>query len=126
MSLGQAITQFFGTPAGTAVVALFLLAGLDFLLGAFAAVRDNVFTWDALAAWVRKNVAGRVLPITAVLVVAHLAGGLSIETSSDLLSPGTVLTTIGLGMAATYVLEVIASVRESLTAKPDTRSIPTD
>lgn len=124
MSLGQAITTFFGTPGGTAIVALFLLAALDFLLGVLAAIRDDVFEFGALAAWVRKHIAGRVLPITAVLVIGHLAGGLSIETTSDILSPGTVLTTLGLGMAGAYVLETIASIRASLT--DGTAKVPQD
>lgn len=125
MSLGQAITSFFDTPGGTAVVALFALAALDFALGVLAALRDGTFRWDALAAWVRKHVAGRVLPIAAVLVVGHLAGGLSIESAQDVLSPGTVLTGIGLAAATAYVLETVASVRDSLT--PDAgRTVPQD
>lgn len=125
MSLGAAITEFFGTPAGAAIVALFALAALDFALGAFAAFRDDVFTLDALSVWVRKHIAGRVLPITAVLIVGHMTGGLSFE-GGEVVSPGTVLTALGLGMAATYVLETVASIRESLTAKPGTREVPNE
>lgn len=125
MSLGQAITDFFGTPAGAAIVALFALAALGFAVGVLGAIRDDVFTWDALAAWIRKTIAGRVLPTTAVLLVGHLVGGLSFE-GGEIVSPGTVLTTIGLGMAASYVLEEIASIRESLTPKPGVRSVPED
>jgi small basic protein len=124
MSLGQAITQFFGSPGGTAILLLFALAALDFVLGTLRAISDNVFQLDSLAAWVRKHIAGRVLPITAVLVIAHLAGGLSIDTAADILAPGTILTTIGLGMAGSYVLETIASVRESLVA--GTATVPQD
>ncbi len=126
MSLGQAITSFFSTPGGTAVVVLFLLAVLDFLLGTFAAIRDNVFQLDAIGAWIRKHLAGRVLPITVVLVVGHLAGGLSVETTADIITPGTILTGIGVGAAAVYVAEVIGSLRESLTPKADTRAVPQD
>jgi hypothetical protein len=119
VTIVAAIQQFFDTPAGTAVVILFALAVLDFALGTFAAIRDNVFQLDAVGAWLRKHIAGRVLPTTAVLLVGHMTGGLNIDDgAAGILSPGTVLTTIGLGMAATYVLEVIGSVRESLTAKP--------
>jgi hypothetical protein len=83
-----------------------------------------VFQLDAVGAWLRKHIAGRVLPTTAVLLVGHMTGGLNIDDgAAGILSPGTVLTTIGLGMAATYVLEVIGSVRESLVPKPAERVI---
>jgi hypothetical protein len=123
MNLTTIVQQFFATPAGVAVVALFALAVLDFALGTFAAIRDDVFQLDALGAWLRKHVAGRVLPTTAVLLVGHMLGGLEFASAQDLVSPGTILTTIGLGMAGTYVLEVIGSVRESLVPKPAERVI---
>lgn len=126
MSLGQTISSFFETPGGTAVVALFALAALDFALGVLAALRDGTFQVGSLAAWVRKHIAGRVLPITAVLVVGHLAGGLSIDSAEDLLSPGTILTGIGIAAATAYILETIGSVRDSLTPKPGTRDVPQD
>lgn len=126
MSLGQAITQFFETPGGTAIVALFLLAALKFVVGTLAAIRDDVFTADAIGAWLRKDVAGRVLPVFAVMVTAHLAGGLSIGGGEDIITPGNALTILGLGMAATYVTGALASIRESLEPKPGTRSVPED
>lgn len=119
MTLGTAIRDFFATPAGTGVVLLFALATLDFLLGTFAAVRDGTFQLDSLAAWIRKHIAGRVLPVTAVLVIGHLLGGMTLGQPSDVLSPGTILTTVGLAAAGVYVLEIIGSVRESLTPKPE-------
>lgn len=119
MTLINVVREFFATPAGTGVVLLFALATLDFLMGTFAAARDGVFQLDAIGAWIRKHIAGRVLPVAAVLVIGHMLGGLTLGAGIDaLLSPGTVLTTIGLGAAGVYVLEVIGSVRESLTPKP--------
>jgi hypothetical protein len=126
MTLINVIREFFGTPAGTGVVLVFGLAVLEWLLGTFAAIRDGVFRLDSIGAWIRKHLAGRVLPLTTVLVLGHMLGGLAIEGAADLLSPGTVLTTIGLGAAGVYILEVIGSVRESLTPRPDTRDVPTD
>jgi hypothetical protein len=126
MNLGQAITSFFDTPAGTAIVLLFALATLDFALGTFAAFRDNVFQLDSVAAWLRKHIAGRVLPITAVLLTGHLAGGLSFEEDGigAIIDPGTVLTGIGLTMAAAYIAETVGSLRTSLI--PGTASVPVD
>jgi hypothetical protein len=126
MTLITVVREFFATPAGAAVVALLALAVLDFALGVFAAIRDDMFRLDAIAAWLRKHVAGRVLPTSAVLLIGHMTGGLSLQGGADLLSPGTILTTIGLGMAGTYVLEVIGSVRESLVARPDEQETFTD
>jgi hypothetical protein len=126
MTIVQVIRDFFDTPAGTAVLILFAIAVLKFLMGTFAAIRDDVFELQAVSAWVRKDLAGRVLPIAAVLVFAHMTGGMSIDNGSDLLSPGTILTTIGIGASAVYVLEVIGSIRESFVPKPLTRNVPTD
>jgi hypothetical protein len=126
MNLGTAVTTFFNTPAGTAIVLLFALATLDFVLGTLAALRDNVFDLTAVAAWLRKHIAGRVLPITAVLLTGHLAGGLSFEQDGigALIDPGTVLTGIGLTMAGAYIAETVASIRDSLT--PGTATVPVD
>jgi hypothetical protein len=126
MSLPDVIQQFFDTPAGTAVLLLFGMAVLDFLLGVFAAWRDDVFETKAVGAWIRKHIAGRVLPISAVLLMGHIVGGAAIDDGSDLLAPGTILMTIGIGASAIYVLECIGSIRESLQPKPGTRAVPTE
>lgn len=131
MSLYVAIRQFFDAPAGQAVVALLALAFLDFLLGAFAAFRDGTFRLDAVAAWVRKHIAGRVLPIATVLILGHILGGVSVEGASA--QPiGVIVSAIGLAAAAVYVLEIVGSIRESLTPKgpldnvDEVRRTPTD
>jgi hypothetical protein len=128
MNIGTAVQTFFNSPAGTAIVLLFALATLDFVLGTLAAIRDKVFQMEAVAAWLRKHIAGRVLPITAVLLTGHLAGGLAFEDDgfSAIIDPGTVLTGIGLTMAAAYIAETVASLRDSLTPKPLTRAVPED
>jgi hypothetical protein len=121
------LTEFFDQPTGQAVLAVGLLAVADFALGVFAAVRDNVFTWDAIAAWLRKTLTGRVLPIFGVLLVGYAVGGMTFADGiGGIVSPGTIITGIGLAAAASYVLEVIASMRESLVPKPATRAIPED
>jgi hypothetical protein len=71
------IDAFFATPVGQAVVVIALLATLDFFIGVFAAIRDDVFTFDAIAAWVRKTLLGRIAPIFGTLVVGYVAGGLA-------------------------------------------------
>ena len=121
------LTEFFDAPAGQAVIAVALLAVADFALGVFAALRDDVFSMDAVAAWLRRNLAGRVAPIFGTLLVGHMVGGLALDDgASSILSPGVLITGIGLTAAVAYVLEVIASMRESLVNKPATRSVPTE
>ncbi len=134
MTITAVVRQFFESPAGNAILVVFGLSVLKFALGAFAAVRDNVFRLDVVAAWVRKDVAGRVLPIIAVLLVGHMTGGLDFEDGlAGLVSAGTILTGIGIGAAAIYVLEIVGSIRESLTPKPavdiresNVREVPQD
>jgi hypothetical protein len=121
------IDAFFATPVGQAVVVIALLAVLDFGLGVFAAIRDDVFTFDALAAWVRKTLLGRIAPIFGTLIVGYVAGGLSLDDGvSGVLTPGTIITGIGLVAGTAYVLEVIASIRESFVPKPGVRDVPVE
>jgi hypothetical protein len=126
MTIVQVAREFFASPAGTAALLLFGMATLKFALGTFAAIRDDVFELSAVGAWLRKDLAGRVLPITAILMFGHMVGGAAIEDGSDILAPGVILMTIGLGASAVYVLEVIGSIRESFVPKPLTRNVPTD
>ena len=121
------LKEFFDTPAGQAVIAVALLAVADFAFGVFAAVRDNVFTWDALAAWLRKTLVGRVMPIFGVLLIGHMLGGLTLDDgAASLVTPGVIITGIGLVAGTAYVLEVIGSMRESFQPKPATREVPPD
>lgn len=119
------LDQFFATPVGQAVVVIALLATLDFFIGIFAAIRDDVFTFDAIAAWVRKTLLGRIAPIFGTLIVGYVAGGLELDDGvNGILTPGTIITGIGLVAGTAYVLEVIASIRESFVPKPGARDVP--
>ena len=121
------IDAFFATPVGQAVVVIGLLAVLDFAIGVFAAIRDDVFSWDVLAAWVRKTLLGRVAPIFGTLLVGYVAGGLTLDDGAQgILTPGTIITGIGLVAGTAYVLEVIASIRESFVPKPGVRDVPVE
>lgn len=68
------LTAFLADPAGIALKALLVAAFLDFVTGTFAAVRDGSFTFMAIAAWLRKHLAGRVGPLAVLLVVLYLSG----------------------------------------------------
>ena len=64
------IEQFLASTAGLAVKGALVAAFLDFAFGVFAAVRDGTFAVDALAAFLRKHLVGRVLPLTVLAVVS--------------------------------------------------------
>jgi type IV secretory pathway VirB2 component (pilin) len=126
MDITQAIDQFMHSPAGQAVLLMALLAVLDFALGTFRAIQNGTFQLDALAAWLRKHIAGRVLPTFAVLIVGHIAGGLTVDDGvAGILSPGTILTGIGIAMATAYILETIGSLRATLDSSAGD-TVPTD
>jgi hypothetical protein len=118
--------EFLDSQAGLALKGLLIVAFLDFATGAFAALRDGTFALDAIAAFVRKHILGRVAPIGLGLVVGYYGG----ET-------GQLFMVGSLAAAAAYVAESAASVlgninppRES-DAKADSAAaqlnpIPTD
>jgi hypothetical protein len=105
MNLVTLFNEFFANVAGQAALAVLIVGILDFALGVAAAFRDKVFALSALDAWLRSNLAGRIAPIWMLLVIGFLARGL---TFGDL----PVITTIGIGAAATYVLAVVAKIAE--------------
>jgi hypothetical protein len=93
------LTAFLNSEAGLALVALLLVAFADFVTGVMAAVRDGTFSPDALAAWVRKHIAGRVGPIGTLLFLAYSGG-----------PAGTLFAAGAAAAAASYVAETVASV----------------
>jgi len=50
------------------------VAFADFATGSFAALRDGTFALDALAAFLRKHIWGRVAPIGTLLVLGYFGG----------------------------------------------------
>jgi hypothetical protein len=92
---------FLNSPAGIAVKAALAAAFLDFATGSFAALRDGTFTLDALAAFVRKHVLGRVAPITAVLAAGYASGD-------------QVLIAAAIAMLTAYAAETVSSVLGNL------------
>ena len=70
----EALQMFIGSPAGTALLAMVAVAFADFVTGVFAALRDGTFSVDALAAFLRKHIWGRVAPIGTLLVLGYFGG----------------------------------------------------
>lgn len=65
---------FFESTGGLAVKAALIAAALDFIFGVFAAVKDGTFAIDAVAAFLRKHLAGRVLPISLLAIAGYISG----------------------------------------------------
>lgn len=68
------LQHFLNDPIGIAVKGALVAAFLDFAFGVFAALRDGTFAIDALAAFVRKHLLGRVFPVGTLAVTAYLTG----------------------------------------------------
>lgn len=95
-----ALTEFLNSQAGQAILAMVGVAFADFATGAFAALRDGTFALDAVAAFLRKHIAGRVGPIATLLALGYFSGG----TLSQL------FMVAALASAAAYVAETAASI----------------
>lgn len=100
MALRTAFEAFFASEAGLAVYGLFVVALVDFAMGTLAAIRDKTFTLDAVAAWLRKHIAGRVMPLTVMLLFGWFG-------DQPLLYAGAAVG------ATTYVTETIGSIMSS-------------
>lgn len=68
------LTAFLDSAAGLALKAALAAAFLDFATGSFAALRDGTFALDAIAAFLRKHILGRVAPLGTLLVVGYFGG----------------------------------------------------
>lgn len=66
--------EFLASPAGLAIKGALAAAFLDFAFGVFAALRDGSFALDALAAFLRKHLVGRVLPVSLLAVTGYVTG----------------------------------------------------
>lgn len=65
-------SEIFNSLPGQAIYGVLGLAFLDFILGVFAAVRDNTFKLDSVAAFVRSQLLGKVFPLTALILFGVL------------------------------------------------------
>lgn len=65
------MAEFLASTAGLAVKGALVAAFLDFAFGVFAAVRDGTFAVDAVAAFLRKHLVGRVFPVSVLAAVGY-------------------------------------------------------
>src|SRR4029078_11721710 len=94
------LETFLNSEAGKLLAAMLVVAFADFGTGTFAALRDGTFALDAVAAWLRKHIAGRVGPIGALLVLGYFGNELV----------GQVFMGGALVAAGAYVAETAASI----------------
>ena len=109
------LIDFLASPAGLALKAALVAAFLDFAFGTYAALRDGVFALDSVAAFVRKHLLGRVLPVGTLAIAGYLTGDLAMNAAA-----AAALTA--------YAVETMASIYGSIAVKdtnPET-AIPTD
>lgn len=107
------LVEFLASPAGIAVKASLVAAFLDFAFGAFAALRDGTFALDAVAAFVRKHLLGRVFPISVLAIAGYLTSDLAMIAA-------------GAAALTAYAVETMGSIYASLATKSTVSEIPVD
>ena len=98
------LRAFLDSPAGVALLAMVGVAFADFLTGTFAALRDGTFALDAIAAFLRKHIAGRVGPIGVLLLLGYFGGG----------TIGQLFLASAIASATAYSAETAASILGNL------------
>lgn len=105
--------EFLSAPAGIAAQAMLGLAFLDFIMGCLAAFRNGIFDFTVVAAFLRKHVQGRVLPIAILLVGAHVTGQATLSAAA-------------IAAAGIYTTETLASLAASIGQSMDSENAEVD
>lgn len=115
MNVQQLLVLVFGDPlAGSAVGTVVVLCIAQFVTGSIRAFANGSFAASAFDAWIRKDVAGRVLPIIATFLTARALPDLStlgVPAEAGLLA-------FGLLQAGTYIVAAIASIKDNVLPPP--------
>lgn len=110
-----ALQDFVNSPAGTALIAMVGVAFADFLTGSFAALRDGTFQLDAIAAFLRKHIWGRVAPIGTLLALGYFGGE----------QIGQLFLASGVAAAVAYSAETASSIVGNLNPPKETKAVDT-
>jgi hypothetical protein len=94
------LQAFLASDAGLAMKGLLIVAFADFATGTFAALADGTFALDALAAFLRKHILGRVAPIALLLALGYFGG-----------AAGQLFLAGAIAASTAYVLETIGSIK---------------
>jgi hypothetical protein len=96
------LQAFLASDAGLALKGLLIVAFADFATGTFAALADGTFALDALAAFLRKHILGRVAPIALLLALGYFGG-----------AAGQLFLAGAIASSTAYVLETIGSIKDN-------------
>lgn len=107
--------DFLAAPAGLALKAALVAAFLDFAIGTFRALSSGTFALDAVAAFVRKHLLGRVFPIGVLAIMSYLTGDLIMSSAAAAALTAYAAETMG---------SIYGSISESKAEAAN--SIPTD
>lgn len=108
MTFVDSLQEFFASDTGRYAALVLVLPVVDWVLGALAAFRDGTFELDSVAAFIRKHIAGRVLPIWILMFLGFFTQGLVL--------PGLdwpLFATFGTVLAIAYIVETIGSIMRS-------------
>ncbi len=100
------LSALLASPAGMAIKGALVAAFADFVIGAFFALQRGTFALDAVAAFVRKHLLGRVAPLAALLAAGYAA-------------EDTALTAAAVVGLTAYAAETFASIRGSIFPPTD-------
>lgn len=116
MNLGEILAEIAGGTTGAALTGVVVIAIVEFGTGVARAVASGQFKFDLVDTWVRKTVAGRVIPILLVLIAGAATPDLSV-IGLDI----NILTTAGMTAAAAFAVSAVASIVGNLNPQtPDT------
>lgn len=102
------LETFLNSEAGLALKGAVIAAFADFATGSFAALKDGTFSLDALAAFLRKHLVGRVFPLATLLGLGYFGG-----------PAGQIFVPFAIAGLTAYAAETISSVKGNfLPPKP--------
>jgi hypothetical protein len=107
------LTAFFQTEVGSLVYLTLLAAFANFAFGVWAAVRDGTFQLSAVAAFIRKDILGRVTPIFGLLGLGFAVGLTPNPPGLAAYAPA-VFTLAGTAVAVIYIAEVFGRILDKL------------
>lgn len=104
--------EFLDAPIGLVCKLALMAAFVDFATGVWRAYQDGIFALDAMGAFIRKHLGGRVLPLSVIAFLGWASGDLTLQAGA---AAGLVV----------YYGETIGSVWSALKV-PGSARIPID
>ena len=118
MDIVAALKAFFDDQAGQLAIAMLVVAFVSFVLGVAAAIRDKTFSWEAVDAFLRSNIAGKVFPIWVLLFAGYFTQSLEVAGLPLILAGGS-------AAALAYVASTVASIVNDWQPGHAVKDVPT-